>query len=177
MCRIYALVTALLCFAFVFNQVLSATTDKPSHEAIIKIKSTAKPKKSLIRKIIPDVKKSSEDLNLVEKLALKASKLSERSSKFVQNSIFLIAGATTILYLARSIFKSPQEAAKENGMLHKLLEAESKADAAKFTMPSVSTHHSALVRFVGHNYYAIVVLLVFLNACLVMMGVSGHECH
>ena len=117
-----------------------------------------------------DPKKSDEKkFNWLERMTLKASNLAKSSSKLMQSSVFLLSGTVTIFFLIRNLFKSPQDAAKDSGLLKKLLLEEAKADALKFqTMTPKPTHSSKLVRFIGQNYYAIVVLLIFFNLCLVI---------
>ncbi|KAH9397175.1 hypothetical protein TYRP_003484 [Tyrophagus putrescentiae] len=106
----------------------------------------------------PSKSDAEPELSLPERLALGTSRLADGTSKFVQSSIFLLSGL---------------EAAIEEGLVERMLKAEGEAAASvqrllamQHTAPP--THHSRLVRFVGQNYYTILVLFAFLNVCLVL---------
>ena len=121
----------------------------------------------------PSKSDAEPELSLPEKLALGTSRLADGTSKFVQSSIFLLSGLVTGVYLIRHLFMTSKEAAIEEGLVERMLKAEGEAAASvqrllamQHTAPP--THHSRLVRFVGQNYYTILVLFAFLNVCLVL---------
>lgn len=114
----------------------------------------------------------SDEQNWFEKSLQYGSSYLSKSTKFLTSTLMIITGITTIALMFQQYFTSPKEAAQDVGLVKKMLDAERNANVEKEKMllpPTMATHSSQLIHFIGANYYSIIVLFIFLNVCFLVL--------
>lgn len=113
-----------------------------------------------------------DEQNWVEKSLQYGSSYLSKSTNFLMTTLFIITGITKIASMFQQYFTSPKEAARDVGLVKKMFDAEGRANVEKEKMllsTSMATHSSQLIRFLGCNYYSIIVLFIFLNVCFLVL--------